>query len=326
MLPNAYPRSEIQNGPVTIAANYFGGLPFPSSPDFDPALFADRLELVSESFALNLADRDEADEAMGVLGTLATLGQDPEATPVDDLVRAPILAVQLSRLAIRWTEASDAPRLTRLAERDPLTGMFNRRALLSRLQAAIERAESGENHGMALLFTDLDGFKGVNDTFGHPVGDKLLKGVAGVLGRLLRVAEPGRPGDVVIRMEEGEPEGLAPQDAAAGEEGVAGTAARTAARLGGDEFVVIIEHGPDNVPAAVEGEPSQGSLIVARRLDHGVTRYLTQYVDRLGYRGRVGTSTGIVEWAPGMDAPTILRLADAAMYAAKPTRPKRSNP
>ncbi len=74
---------------------------------------------------------------------------------------------------------------------DPLTGLPNRRLLLDRLEHALRRRDSV---GTSLLFLDIDGFKAVNDRFGHDVGDEVLKTVAGRLGELVR------PGDTVSRL------------------------------------------------------------------------------------------------------------------------------
>ncbi|HEX7040060.1 MAG TPA: EAL domain-containing protein, partial [Trueperaceae bacterium] len=80
------------------------------------------------------------------------------------------------------------------AQVDPLTGAFTRGAFEERLSAAIERASRDEDDGLALLFVDLDRFKFVNDTYGHEVGDKLLREV----GRVLR--ENVRGHDLVGRV------------------------------------------------------------------------------------------------------------------------------
>lgn len=94
--------------------------------------------------------------------------------------------------------------LERQSNEDVLTKLPNRHWFQGYLPRAIDRATA--SHGMlALLFLDLDGFKSVNDTMGHPAGDELLQKVA----QRLQVAV--RPHDCVVR-------------------------------LGGDEFVVIVEH------------------------------------------------------------------------------------
>jgi diguanylate cyclase (GGDEF)-like protein/PAS domain S-box-containing protein len=94
-------------------------------------------------------------------------------------------------------------RLTFLALHDPLTGLANRRLLFDRLSVALARAERS-GRLVAVLYVDLDDFKGVNDAWGHDVGDQLLLHVARRLRELTRDAD-------------------------------------TLARLGGDEFVLVAE-------------------------------------------------------------------------------------
>jgi diguanylate cyclase (GGDEF)-like protein/PAS domain S-box-containing protein len=70
-----------------------------------------------------------------------------------------------------------AQEITHLAEHDPLTGLPNRLLLNDRLDQAIARA-GRKTSLIAVLFMDLDGFKHINDSLGHPTGDKLLESVA----------------------------------------------------------------------------------------------------------------------------------------------------
>ena len=73
---------------------------------------------------------------------------------------------------------------------DPLTGLYNRRFLLEHLGREISRAE--RTHGIvSVLMTDLKNFKGINNHFGHPVGDTVLVRTARVIRELLRVVDAG---------------------------------------------------------------------------------------------------------------------------------------
>ncbi|RRV04782.1 EAL domain-containing protein [Pseudomonas sp. v388] len=93
-------------------------------------------------------------------------------------------------------------RLDYQAHHDPLTGLPNRTLFESRLQTALLHSEESGSLG-AVLFLDLDRFKHINDSLGHPVGDLLLKGIAQRLKENLRDID-------------------------------------TVARLGGDEFIVLL--------------------------------------------------------------------------------------
>jgi diguanylate cyclase (GGDEF)-like protein len=97
-------------------------------------------------------------------------------------------------------EASEA-QAQHLAFHDALTGLPNRALFANRLEHALARVRRGEER-IALLYMDLDRFKYVNDTFGHPAGDELIREFSGRLQKILRSCD-------------------------------------TVARLGGDEFAVI---------------------------------------------------------------------------------------
>ena len=98
-------------------------------------------------------------------------------------------------------------RLHHQATHDTLTGLPYRSELMSRLEQAMKRAQRAKKP-MALLFLDMDGFKRINDTFGHEAGDQLLKAFA------QRLCEAVRKTDTV-------------------------------ARLGGDEFTIVAENLSD---------------------------------------------------------------------------------
>ncbi|MCB1887287.1 MAG: diguanylate cyclase [Rhodocyclaceae bacterium] len=71
------------------------------------------------------------------------------------------------------------------AERDALTGLFNRRRFDEEMERAIAESQR-RNRQTGLLVFDLDGFKPVNDTFGHQAGDRVLVALAEVIGRVVR--------------------------------------------------------------------------------------------------------------------------------------------
>ena len=74
--------------------------------------------------------------------------------------------------------------LTKKATTDGLTGLSNRKAFLERL--AVDLARLDGRHPCAVVMLDIDHFKRVNDTYGHPFGDEVLRGVASVLGKGVR--------------------------------------------------------------------------------------------------------------------------------------------
>jgi diguanylate cyclase (GGDEF)-like protein len=79
-------------------------------------------------------------------------------------------------------------RLKWLSEVDGLTGVLNRRAIQMRLQVELKRAQR-DGGAVALLMLDLDRFKRVNDTFGHAVGDRVLRRVGRYLRRMARATD-----------------------------------------------------------------------------------------------------------------------------------------
>jgi diguanylate cyclase (GGDEF)-like protein len=99
--------------------------------------------------------------------------------PVAVIACAAVLIVMRERL-VRERDALRTYALT-----DPLTRIANRRSLLNRADYEIERHRRSRR-SFALVMLDLDGFKGLNDRFGHPAGDELLRDVALALQRAMR--------------------------------------------------------------------------------------------------------------------------------------------
>jgi diguanylate cyclase (GGDEF)-like protein len=106
-------------------------------------------------------------------------------------VRA-LLEVLASHLAVSLANAGMVKQLEQLATTDGLTGLYNKRTMLELGAQKIEAAQRF-GHPLSVLITDIDFFKKVNDTYGHDVGDEVIKG----LGRILK--ETKRATDVVAR-------------------------------------------------------------------------------------------------------------------------------
>lgn len=133
-----------------------------------------------------------------------------DGTPIWTAVTFGVLKDSLGVPIVTVTQIEDITerkavrdRLTDLASRDPLTGLANRTSFGERLAAAVAGVRDQDDR-LAILFCDLDGFKSVNDTHGHAVGDEVLREVAARLGSVVR------PSDTV-------------------------------GRIGGDEFVLLCE-------------------------------------------------------------------------------------
>ncbi|MBN4668064.1 EAL domain-containing protein [Pandoraea nosoerga] len=113
-----------------------------------------------------------------VVGTLAVLAIALTVSVLDFRLES-----QTSKLAKSLAEANQE--LTYLALHDPLTKLPNRELLQDRMDQAIQRAENA-NGRFALMFVDLDGFKAVNDVFGHAIGDLLLQEISRRISKCVR--------------------------------------------------------------------------------------------------------------------------------------------
>ena len=132
----------------------------------------------------------------------------------DDYISRPCDPAELlarARALLRTKQTHDRIRklqltLEQMVVSDPLTGLYNRRFLMDRLLQEMQRSD---RHGEPLAFAmiDLDGFKTINDLYGHVLGDKVLRAVGNAISRSIRVSD-------------------------------------IAARYGGDEFAVILPQTP----------------------------------------------------------------------------------
>ena len=156
--------------------------------------------------------------------------------------------------------------MTHSAEHDFLTGLPNRMLLNDRISQAIALAPR-HTKKVAVLFLDLDGFKHINDSLGHPIGDKLLQSVAKRLVDCVRGSD-------------------------------------TVSRQGGDEFVVLLSE--------VDNRKTPPSS--ARRMLQAVAEAHSIDQHDLHVTASIGVS---IYPDDGLDAETLIKNADTAMYQAK---------
>jgi diguanylate cyclase (GGDEF)-like protein len=102
------------------------------------------------------------------------------------------LEAVVAQAAVSLANAQMYEHMERMATRDGLTGLVNHRRFQELLAAAIARAQRHE-HPVSVVFVDADHFKTINDTFGHPVGDEVLRRIATAL------SDEARRSDVVAR-------------------------------------------------------------------------------------------------------------------------------
>jgi diguanylate cyclase (GGDEF)-like protein len=178
------------------------------------------------------------------------------------------LQAEADQIRIAQLQLKDdfSSRLLHSAQHDSLTGLPNRSLLHDRITQSIEFAR---RHGtkFAVLFLDLDGFKHINDSLGHSIGDQLLQSVA------KRLVASARGSDTV-------------------------------SRPGGDEFVVLLS----------EVAQSEDAAILARRMLQSIAN--AHSVGR--YELHITASIGLSVYPDdGLDAETLVKNADTAMYQAK---------
>ncbi|WP_416311345.1 GGDEF domain-containing protein [Pseudomonas sp. W03] len=171
--------------------------------------------------------------------------------------------------------------LAKLALTDSLTGLSNRRAILDNLARLLALAER-EEKCVLVAVVDLDGFKQINDTFGHAAGDKLLCCVADQLKRDLRLSD-------------------------------------TIGRTGGDEFVVVAL-GPSVICVDPALEMRHAADLLQERLTKATIGTYDLGNDLSHFR-YAGASVGVTVVIPKqMSVEEAIMLADHEMYKTKQRR------
>ncbi len=188
------------------------------------------------------------------------------------------LAYAWSGWLTSWLRAAEHVRQLQLdADLDPLTGAFNRRALLRYLQQSIESAKE-RRQALTVMVFDVDGLKAYNDTYGHAAGDDVLRETVRLLRSVIR------PGDRVCR-------------------------------IGGDEFVVVF-YDPAG-PRSPDSEHPRSAEELAKRFQSQVARCrFPKLGDEAPGRLSVSGGLSTYPW-DGVDAETLIRRADERAMRAK---------
>ena len=222
----------------------------------------------------------------------AVLHADGSVLPVEFIVRTMHYQGETLRMTIVRDirdRVEAQVRIHHLAHHDTLTGLPNRGAFIERANTLLAQAEAA-GHSLALLFIDLDHFKRVNDSLGHPAGDALLQTVAE------RIIGTVREADLV-------------------------------ARFGGDEFVLLLA-GPCSPQAAAEvagklltavGAPLRvegasisvtPSIGVAQFPEHGYSAAeLIKHADTAMYHAKAKGRAGFEFFRPAMAHQALAELA-----------------
>jgi diguanylate cyclase (GGDEF)-like protein len=178
--------------------------------------------------------------------------------------------------------AAKVSEVRRLALHDTLTGLPNRRNLHMQLEGSVARAQR-DGSRFAVLMIDLDGFKPINDRYGHHAGDAVLLAVG------QRLSAQVRKGEI-------------------------------AARLGGDEFVVVLADqsaGSEHEHSVPEPGASEAPARVAQRLIAALAESIT-LPNAEQAEVRVSASVGVAYFPADATTPDdLLRKADVALYRAK---------
>ncbi len=222
---------------------------------------------------ISLPVRGPGRKAIGVVNITDVNEGDP--LTAEDIRRAQqALAETEPILAEAWRSYN----LLRLSYTDPLTGFFNRRFLQEALAYYLVLARA-EQFPVSLLLVDVDHFKRINDRYGHPTGDDVLRLLADLMRRHFRSE------DILCR-------------------------------LGGEEFAVIMPRRKRSGRPDCTSDADLEAYGFAERLRSAIEEYSLHAL--LGEEGRVTVSCGVATYPQDALTPNeLLAKADEALYRAK---------
>ncbi|WP_148863548.1 putative bifunctional diguanylate cyclase/phosphodiesterase [Marinobacter fonticola] len=249
-----------------------------TDPDYAPWREAAQAHGIAATLALPMAFD------AGENGVLAIYSALPNAFNADEIMLLERLAANLSYGVSALRTRTDLKEQRSLAwdraYRDALTHLPNRHWVMEELNK-LDIEVARHKRYAAVLFIDLDGFKRINDSLGHEVGDRLLHRVA---ERLRSIA---REEDFV-------------------------------ARLGGDEFLILMRFDPSDDAIAAAEVPRDAVAEAAAQLARRLVDGLSQSFEDAEMEHHLGSSIGISLYPDDTDqARSLVNCADIAMYEAK---------
>lgn len=251
--------------------------------DVQPCV-ADEIKLISVSVP-NLENLNLAGLLGVAYGSVEKLSTQ-EASIIRSILAVMVMVVGSSKALSRTMEE-----LEYYSNHDPLTGLYNRRHFNEMLEYEVGRSER-HRHEFSILMLDLDDFKDINDTYGHPCGDEVLVGVAEAMRAVTR------KGDL-------------------------------ATRIGGDEFAIILTE-TDKAGGMIVAEKLRSELreVVFQSPD-GKTFHITTSIGLVTYPGDANNLTDLMSGVDiglyrakklGKDSVCSIEAADASIQETRTIR------
>jgi len=182
-----YPRALVEHLRITSGTGVIGGVHRSQEPLLVQSLEGvglDRRRSRYQTESFVAVPIVAGPDALGVISLTDKIPVGPYTR--DDIAAAAVLMAPTALALGRERVWHDAQAYAQAAVIDPVSGLFNRRYFQARLEEELQRAIR-QHTSIALLMVDLDGFKGINDRFGHVAGDTVIRDISEILRRSVRI-------------------------------------------------------------------------------------------------------------------------------------------